>query len=102
MPGRYEDLSDVFAEIQKTQINLIVSLTPFAEIQEKSSTFAKAIEANALPCERKLLPIPDFEIPTDAQAFTEFVEEVANHVKSGARILLHCAGGIGRGSGAGH
>jgi len=96
MPGRYEDLPNVFAEIQERQIKLIVSLTPLAEIQKKSPTYAKAIEANALPCERKLFPIPDFQIPTDAQAFPKFVEEVADHVRSGDRILIHCAGGIGR------
>lgn len=96
MPGRYEDLPNVFSEIQKRQINLIVSLTPLDEIQKKSPTYAKAIETNTLPCERKLFSIPDFEIPVDAQAFTEFVKEVADHVNSGDRILIHCAGGIGR------
>jgi protein-tyrosine phosphatase len=41
-------------------------------------------------------PIPDHQLPPDPQAFRSFVEELANRLRSGQRIGIHCWGSIGR------
>ena len=41
-------------------------------------------------------PIPDRETPTDVNAFGRFVDGLANRLREGERIGIHCRGSIGR------
>jgi protein-tyrosine phosphatase len=41
-------------------------------------------------------PIPDHQLPPDPQAFRDFVEGLANRLRGGQRIGIHCWGSIGR------
>jgi protein-tyrosine phosphatase len=41
-------------------------------------------------------PIPDHDLPQDAQAFRTFVAEIAKRLKAGRQIGIHCWGSIGR------
>ena len=41
-------------------------------------------------------PIPDHQLPTDAQAFKKFAGDLANRLRAGQRIGIHCWGSIGR------
>jgi atypical dual specificity phosphatase len=96
MPGRYEPLSDIFKEIQALSIDRIICLAPQEEIEEKSAAYAKAIKMKQLPCAFTAFPIQDFNVPDDRQAFTTFVSEAATELRDSQKVLLHCAGGIGR------
>jgi protein-tyrosine phosphatase len=41
-------------------------------------------------------PIPDHELPTDPRAFRAFIEGLAERVRQGHRIGIHCWGSVGR------
>jgi protein-tyrosine phosphatase len=41
-------------------------------------------------------PIPDTQIPSDTAAFQEFVAGLADRLRAGERIGVHCRGSIGR------
>ena len=41
-------------------------------------------------------PIPDTQVPTDTAAFRSFVAGLANRLRAGERIGVHCRGSIGR------
>jgi hypothetical protein len=96
MPGRYEAYSDFKTAISSSQVELVICLAPLAEIQQKSTQYFLAIQSVDLPCERRAFEIPDFGVPPNRVGFVQLAQEVADRLKSGARILIHCAGGIGR------
>lgn len=96
MPGRYEAFSDCMTEIKRKNIVTIVCLTPDDEIREKSPDYRAAIERDDLPVPRIVFPIPDLGVPGNLDDFYQLVTEVAEKLKSGKNLLLHCAGGKGR------
>src|SRR5208282_3522254 len=96
MPGRQEPLGDVWAEISRQGISMIVCLAPADEIRQKSPQYADAIERAAVPCTLRLFPIRDYQAPEDDGAFCNAVASTANSLCAGERVLLHCGAGIGR------
>ena len=96
MPGRYGPLQDTFNEITRLKISQLVCLVSLDEIQDKSLKYAEAIELETVPCQMCLLPVHDFGVPDDHDAYLAKAAEIASSVKGGHRILVHCAGGIGR------
>jgi protein-tyrosine phosphatase len=96
MPGKEETLEDAVAEIRRLGISLIVSLSPLREIRDNSPAYAKAIEAQDLPCILVTCPIPDRGLPEDEAEFLRSAEETVSALKAGQNILLHCNAGIGR------
>ncbi len=96
MPGRYEPLSTSVSEIEKNEIDIVVSLNSLDEIREKSPAYANAIDENSLPFNRLEFPIVDFGIPKDSVAFLNLAENLAGRLQSGENLLIHCGAGIGR------
>jgi len=96
MPGRSELWDSFSKQVKKAEIDLIVSLTALDEIRISSPEYACAIENDNVPCSWMEYPIEDFSVPADRNGFAGFVSSIANHLKRGDRILIHCAGGIGR------
>ncbi len=96
MPGRYEPFAECKTEFSRSEIGRIVCLAPLDEIREKSPEYFKAIQAGDLSCERDAFEIPDFEVPKDRNGFIQLAKDVSSRLRSGERILIHCAGGIGR------
>ncbi len=96
MPARYESWEDFTKWIEKVNVDAIVCLAPFDEIEVKSEEYAEAIRNKQLPCDKIDYPITDYGVPTDRHEFSEFVLSIAKRVQGGDSILVHCAGGIGR------
>ncbi len=96
MPGRYEDLAHVWNDVSSLGVTALVCLTPLDEIQEKSPTYAAAIEEGTVPVPIRHLPIRDYQGPDDDQAFQRMTVEVADRLRRGETILVHCGSGIGR------
>ena len=96
MPGRYNPLSTSISEIENKEIDIVVSLTSFEEIRQKSQEYANAINDRSLGFERMEFPIIDFGIPQDSIAFLNLVENLAGRLNSGENLLIHCGAGIGR------
>lgn len=95
MPGRAEAYSDAAAEIERQRIDRVICLTDDDEVRQRSPAYARAIE-HGVPWKQVAHPVPDFGIPEDAEAFQKVAGEVAEALRRGERILVHCAAGIGR------
>jgi len=96
MPGRYSTISSFKNYLKDTLVSKIVCLTPSEEIQIKSPEYWSAIIKKELPAEIQHLPIEDYGVPDDWDSFYTLVADMANHVKKGQHVLVHCGGGIGR------
>lgn len=96
MPGRNEELNKALEVIRQARISVIVCLNPLHEIDLKSPEYAKAIINKRLDFAWKHFPLFDFGVPNDKEAFISLVNSITDRLRNGDRILIHCAGGIGR------
>jgi len=95
MPGRHESWADFVEAATAAQISDIVCLTPVYEITKKSPAYEEALREK-FPYKIHCFPIPDFDVPDDESEFFLFIGSVANVVRAGRHILIHCGAGIGR------
>ena len=96
MPGRYESLENVWTQVRNEGVCAIVCLAEKDELHEKSSEYARALEAGTVPCLVIRFEVPDRSAPEDRNAFWALAGDVAQRLKSGEVVLIHCAGGVGR------
>jgi protein-tyrosine phosphatase len=96
MPGRYEAIESVWHQVRNQAVCAIVCLAEKDEIHEKSSEYARALEAGTVPCSVLRFEIPDRGAPGDRDAFWALASDVAKRLQSGEAVLIHCAGGVGR------
>ena len=81
---------------QANALAVVVCLTPRDEIEELSPDYAAAVLRKGKPYEWLHLPVPNFGVPPNAQAFRAAVERIAHRIRNGEAVLMHCAAGMGR------
>ena len=81
-------LAPQLAELRRLGIDCLVSLT------ESAAGFGPACAAAGLTWE--YFPIPEFDIPEDAQAFHGLVERLLARLAAGQAVAVHCYAGVGR------
>jgi protein-tyrosine phosphatase len=96
MPGRFEPWDLFEAHAQATNLRLVVCLTPRAEIEELSPEYHVAVDQGALPFRWLHLPMRNFGVPEDPGAFRAGVQQIAESLRTGEAVMLHCAAGLGR------
>ena len=96
MPGRYEAIESVWHQLRNEAVRAIVCLAEKDEIHEKSFEYAEALESGTVPCSVLPFEIPDRGAPEDRDAFWALAGDVANRLRCGETVLIHCAGGVGR------
>jgi hypothetical protein len=96
MPGRFEPWSAFEAQAQRARLGLVVCLTPRSELAELSPRYHAAVAQGTIPFRWLNLPVPNFGVPKDATAFRHQVGEIADALRAGESVLLHCAAGMGR------
>ena len=96
MPGRYESFEDAREEMTQREVTRVICLAPLEEVHRKSPDYAHVIEASDVPWVHKMFPVPDFGVPTSQAAFLNLGRSVAEHLREGERVLIHCGAGIGR------
>lgn len=96
MPGRFAPWPAFLAEAQKAQLAEVVCLTPHAEMRELSPAYHAAVAGGSVGFRWRNLPMRNFGLPEDAQAFRGEVLELAQALRRGDAVLLHCAAGMGR------
>ena len=96
MPGRDEDWPIFLDWATQAALTRIVCLTPMAEVAARSPEYLDAMEQGSLPCPVEWLPMVDFGVGSDAALFAQQVRGLAERVREGESLLLHCAWGIGR------
>ncbi len=96
MPGRYEAVESVWHQVRTETVRAIVCLAEKGELHEKSPEYARALEAGTVPCLVLPFEIPDRGVPEDWDAFRALAGDVAQRLRCGEAVLIHCAGGVGR------
>lgn len=96
MPGRFEPWPRFLAQAQQAGVAHVVCLTPRAELAELSPAYHTAVVAGDLPFRWLLLPMRNFGLPQDMVGFRHSVQSVADALRQGDSVLLHCAAGMGR------
>jgi protein-tyrosine phosphatase len=80
---------------QRGGIETLVSLLEEKEA-ERLGLAEEGRIAGKIGLEFLSLPMPDHDIPPDEAAFRAFVAELAERLRAGQRIGVHCLGSIGR------
>ncbi len=96
MPGRFEPWERFVAEARDAGVTQVVCLAPLYEVQGVSPDYHRALEGDAFPFGWTHLPMRDFGVAFEADAFRASVAQLAQAVRGGDALLLHCAAGIGR------
>ncbi|HSI55332.1 MAG: tyrosine-protein phosphatase [Ramlibacter sp.] len=96
MPGRFESWGDFEGQAQRAGLQLVVCLTPRAELAELSPRYHAAVTEGSVPFRWMNVPVPNFGVPGDEAGFRRDVQAIAQALKRGDAVMLHCAAGIGR------
>jgi len=96
MPGRFESWREFVAEAHRRELALVVCLAPREEIAELSPPYYRAIAQGKLPFRWLNLPMQNFGLPADGEAFRGGIEQVGASLQRGDAVLMHCAAGLGR------
>ena len=96
MPGRFEAWSAFEAQAQRARLTLVVCLTPRPELAELSPEYHAAVARGRLPFRWLHVPMRNFGLPEDPAAFRRDIAALAEGLRSGQSVLLHCAAGMGR------
>lgn len=96
MPGRFEAIERAWQQVKSEAVGAIVCLVEQYEIRLKSFAYAEALEGGTVPCSVLSFEIREGGVPEDRNAFWALANDVANRLKSGEVVLIHCAGGVGR------
>jgi protein-tyrosine phosphatase len=96
MPGRLESWADFNAEAARQGVQGLICLNPLHEVAALSPDYHAAIQTGTLRWHWRHLPMRDFGLAPGQQQFRKQVVTVADELRQGAVLLLHCAAGIGR------
>ena len=96
MPGRFESWKSFQDEARRNGVTTVVCLAPRAEVAELSPDYHASLTKGGLPFRWMLVPMRNFGLPEDPSAFRRDVAALAQDVRSGDVVFLHCAAGLGR------
>jgi Tyrosine phosphatase family len=96
MPGRLQPWPMFVAQAQAVGLHRIVCLTPRHEVASLSPDYARAITDGSLGIAWEELPMRDLGLAEQADRFARSLAALAERVRGGEVVLLHCAAGIGR------
>lgn len=96
MPGFREPFADARDALVSHDVRRVVCLTDLAEIGRYSRDYLTAVRRNRLPCEWVAFPIVDMQPASDRGAYLALVRDIADGLRAGENVLVHCAYGVGR------
>jgi protein-tyrosine phosphatase len=88
-------LDDDMENLQRSGIGTLVSLLESHEAE----WLGLGREGSLAECLGMLFlshPIPDVHVPQDTESFRSFIEGLADRLRAGEKIGVHCRGSIGR------
>lgn len=96
MPGRFEPWAAFRKQADSAGLGTIVCLAPRPELAELSPEYHAALARGGLPFRWMHVPMRNFGLPEDPAAFRRDIAAIAQSVRGGEVVLLHCAAGLGR------
>ena len=96
MPGRFDSWDAFREEAASTGLATVVCLAPRAELAELAPEYHAALTRGTLPFRWLLVPMRNFGLPEDPAAFRRDIAALAQDLRNGDVVMLHCAAGLGR------
>ena len=96
MPGRFERWSEFVTIARRHKLSLVVCLAPPEEVASLSPSYWQAIAEGSLDFRFLSLPMQNYGLPRDLAGFRDGIAQMAERLKAGDTVMLHCAAGIGR------
>ncbi len=96
MPGRFETWNAFQQEADRAKLTEVICLTPRHEMAELSPAYHKAVCEGTATFRWTCVPMRNFGLPEDPSAFRREVASIAQALRNGDAVMLHCAAGIGR------
>jgi len=96
MPGRFDPWSVFVQDAARTGLGLVVCLAPRSELAELSPEYQAALVRGGLPWRWMNVPMRNFGLPEEPAAFRRDIASIAQELRNGQSVLLHCAAGLGR------
>ena len=96
MPGRREQLAELWDALGRLGVGVMLNLTSDAETGSRSPVYAQAIATHTVPCDLWRLPMADYTAPSDDAEFERTLRRVATALRGGTGVLIHCNAGVGR------
>jgi protein tyrosine phosphatase len=97
MPGFHHwPLDAAFVQIAEARITRIICLEEASKMLDRSPAYYGALERGETPAPVTWHPVVDYGVPEDLEAYLGLVREIADALRAGERVLVHCAGGCGR------
>lgn len=96
LPGREGTLAADLEAIRALRVDWIVNLAEREECEQQSPDYLSTASLSGQSWRWTHLPIPANSIPADRSSLLHTVEELADLLWQGRRILIHCSGGVGR------
>jgi protein-tyrosine phosphatase len=96
MPGRFSPWPSFETEARRAGLALVVCLTPRDEVAELSPAYHAALAQGQVPFRWLNVPMPNFGLPEDPPAFRREIGRIAQSLRNGDAVMLHCAAGLGR------
>ena len=96
MPGRFDSWNAFRGEAERRALATVVCLAPRSEVAELAPEYHMALTRGELPFRWLNIPMRNFGLPEDPAGFRRDIAALAQGVRSGDVVLLHCAAGLGR------
>jgi protein-tyrosine phosphatase len=96
MPGRFESWNAFRVEAGNRGLRTVVCLAPRAEVAELAPEYHAALAHGRLPFRWLNVPMRNFGLPEDPAAFRRDIAAIAQDLRAGDVVMLHCAAGLGR------
>jgi protein-tyrosine phosphatase len=97
MPGALSgDFDHDRRVILAEEIDRVICLAEMEEVAELSPGYARGLIDGGLPWQSQLIGMPDGGAPPDRENFLALARELADRLRRGDKLLIHCRAGIGR------
>jgi protein-tyrosine phosphatase len=96
MPGRFDSWNHFREEAQRAALTTVVCLAPRSEVAELAPDYHAALTRGGLPFRWLHIPMRNFGLPEDPAGFRRDIATLAQELRAGDVVLLHCAAGLGR------
>jgi protein-tyrosine phosphatase len=96
MPGRFESWKAFQDAAGHARLTTVVCLAPRSEVAELAPEYHAALARGGLPFRWLPVPMRNFGLPEDPAAFRRDIAALAQDLRGGEVVLLHCAAGLGR------
>ena len=96
MPGRFESWNVFRDEAVRRKLGTVVCLAPRDEVAGLAPEYHAALARGGLPFRWMHVPMRNFGLPEDPAGFRRDIATIAQNLRAGEVVMLHCAAGLGR------